>query len=134
MTNESYEKLKQLIESIENVDKSLISTRELSKSIHSILMSNPDYGVFDGVERVIPIGTPIHYDEFIPPLKKQFEDLNKFKFTGVNETPIVFAKDSSAAPFLDNISITSSINEPEIPIDYKYEKNSTCNSSNMQKQ
>lgn len=134
MTNESYEKLKQLIESIENVDKSLISTRELSKSIHSILMSNPDYGIFDGVERVIPIDKQIHYDDVIPPVKKQLEELNKFRYTGVDETPIVFAKDSSAAPFLDNISITTSINEPEIPIEYKYEKSSTCNSSNMQKQ
>lgn len=133
MTNESYEKLKQLIESIENVDKRLISTRELSKSIHFILMSNPDYGVFDGVERVIPIGSQPQ-DEFVPPLKKQLEELNKFRFTGVNETPIVFAKDSSAAPVIDNISMTSTINEPEIPIEYKYEKNSTRNSSNMQKQ
>lgn len=134
MTNESYEKLKQLIESIENVDKSLISTKELSKSINSILMSNPDYNMFNGIDRVIPIGTQIHFDDFIPPANKQLEEtLNKFRYTGVDETPIVFAKDSSAAPYLDNISIMSSINEPEIPIEYNYEKDTTRNSSDMQK-
>lgn len=131
MTNESYEKLKQLIESIENVDKSLISTRELNKSINSILMSNPDYGIFDMFKDVPNTITVPLNDEFIPPVKKQLKELNKFRYTGVNETPIVFTKDSSAAPILDNNSMTVSINEPEIPIEYKYEKSTTCNSSNM---
>lgn len=128
MTNEQYEKLVELVNSIEFIDKELIDTNKFIAKFHKIFSKDyelpnelPIYpwtnmpGVRDNGTSSAPLYEPIKIMYDGPPKYAPFYGINYFdnsnKTNGVDKMKFKVSDDSSGATRIDYHGITTSKNE-----------------------